>query len=359
LFSEKLKIEQPFATKFFEAALSSSNGKLSHAYMFTGSDSMAQYNLAMRIAKILNCKSFCHCEQSEAIHKPLMNEWIAFPTSLRSSGQALQSPRNDDNDCTCTNCNWIKQNRHPAVITISPIDYCYGNEGGKPKTEITIAQSRYLKQAISTASQYHRVIIFTDAEEGKEQESKAASFWKNYEGELTHPYTDMSEDARESWIPKPLTTKIFDSAPANALLKTIEEPSGKITFFFLTKDKEDMIETIVSRTQAIPVLSQNRETPDLSILENFFKVFPPKNPAEAIAYSERLLEVAKENSCAEEALLIIMQEYMRRLLKANAENKAVSEKIIGNIQKIQQAQDEIANYVNTQAVFDSLMIGLI
>ena len=347
MFSEKLKTEQPFATKFFESALSSknglpaeaeegalpllnavygrqpSNGKLSHAYMFTGSDPMAQYNLAMRIAKILNCQN------------------------------------NASVDCTCTNCNWIKQNRHPAVITISPIDYCYGNEGGKPKTEITIAQSRYLKQALSTASQYHRVIIFTDAEEGKEQESKASALWQNYQGELTHPYTDMSEDARESWIPKPLTTKIFDSAPANALLKTIEEPSGKITFFFLTKDKEDMIETIVSRTQVIPVLSQNRETPDLSILENFFKVFPPKNPAEAIAYSERLLEVAKENSCTEEDLLIMMQEYMRRLLRANAENKVVSEKIIGNIQKIQQAQDEIANYVNTQAVFDSLMLSLI
>jgi len=321
MFSEKLKIEQPFATKFFEAALQPDNGKLSHAYMFTGNDPMAQYNLAMQIAKTLNCQT--------------------------------KSP-----NCTCINCNWIKQNRHPAVITISPIDYCYGNEGGKPKTEITIAQSRYLKQALSTASQYHRVIIFTDATEGKEQENRASALWKSYEGVLTPPYTDIIEETRESWIPKPLTTKIFDSAPANALLKTIEEPSGNITFFFLTKDKEDMIETIVSRTQVVPVFSQNRETPDLSILENFFKVFPPKNNSEAISYSERLLELAKENSCTEEDLLIIMQEYMRRLLKANAENKAISVEIIENIEKIQQAQNQISNYVNTQAVFDSLMIGL-
>ncbi|HBG48597.1 MAG TPA: tRNA preQ1(34) S-adenosylmethionine ribosyltransferase-isomerase QueA [Cyanobacteria bacterium UBA9971] len=34
-----------------------------------------------------------HCEQGT--HQPLINEWIAFPTSLRSSGQALQAPRND------------------------------------------------------------------------------------------------------------------------------------------------------------------------------------------------------------------------------------------------------------------------
>lgn len=344
MFSEKLKTEHPFATKFFEAALDSKNGKLSHAYMLIGNNPMAQYNLAMKIAGVLNCQTrLANSKQGEAA-----DEWIA-------SSQAL---RNDD-VCTCTNCNWIKQNRHPAVITISPIDYCYGNEGGKPKTEITIAQSRYLKQALSTASQYHRVIIFTDAEEGKEQESKASALWEKYKGELAPPCVDMTDDIRENWIPKPLKRNIFDSAAANALLKSIEEPSKNITFFFLTKDKEDMIETIVSRTQVVPVLSQNRETPDLSILENFFKVFPPKNYAEAMTYSERLLEVAKENSCTEEDLLIIMQEYMRRLLKANAENKAVSAKIIKAIEKIQQAQDQITNYVNTQAVFDSLMIGLI
>jgi len=350
LFSKKLKIEQPFATKFFEAALNSENGKFSHAYMFTGSDPMAQYNLAMQIARVLNCQnSYRHCEQSKVIPNSINNEWIA-------SSQASLS---DDNNCTCVNCSWVKQNRHPSVITISPIDYCYGNEGGKPKTEITIAQSRYLKRALSTASQYHRVIIFTDAEEGKEQASKAAALWKNYEGELTPPCIDMSEEMRENWIPKPLTTKVFDSAAANSLLKTIEEPSGNITFFFLTKDKEDMIETIVSRTQVIPMPSRNKETLDLSILENFFKVFPPKNNAEAIAYSERLLELAKENACAEKDLLIIMQEYMRGLLKANAKNKEISVKIIENIEKIQQAQNQITNYVNTQAIFDSLMLGLV
>ena len=322
MFKEKLKTEQPFATKFFEAALNTQNGKLHHAFMFTGSDQLAQYNLVMQIAKILNCQ-------------------------------------NKTLDCTCTNCNWIRQNKHPAVITISPIDYLYGNDDGKSRTVITIGQAKYLKKVLSLASQYHRVIIFTDAEEGKEQETKASALWQIYNDELTPPSLDMNEERRSSWIPMPLTSKILQSESANALLKTIEEPSGNVTFFFLTKDREDMIETIVSRTQVIPVRSQNRETVDLSILENFFKAFPPKSHEEAIAFSERLLEVAKENACSEEDLLIMMQEYMLRLLRANSENKAVSEKIIKNIEKIQQAQNQITNYVNTQAVFDSLMIALI
>ncbi len=322
MFSEKLKNEQPFATRFFEAALNVENNKFCNAYMFIGRDSLAQYNLAIQIAKKLNCKS---------------------------SGK----------NCNCPNCNWISQNRHPAVITISPIDYCYGNDGGKPKTEITIAQARYLKHSISTASQYHRVVIFTNAVEGKEHEAKAEILWKDYKDELSPPYLDMDEEKRISWIPKPLTKKIFDAAPANALLKTIEEPAGNITFFFLTKDKEDMIETIVSRTQVIPVISSNIHKLDISILENFFKVFPPKNSEEALAYSERLLQVAKENSYFEEDLLIVMQEYMRQILRANIENRNLTKKIIKNIEKIQLAQNQLANYVNPQAVFDSLMIGFI
>lgn len=323
MFSEKLKLNQPFATEFFEAALSSGCGRFSHAYMFTGNDPLAQYNLAMQVAKVLNCS------------------------------------KDGSSNCDCVNCNWIRQNRHPAVITVSPIDYLYGNEDGKPKTVITIGQAKYLKQSLSVASQYHRVVIFTDAAEGKEYEVKSADLWQDYVGELTPPSLDVDEEIRLSWIPQPLTAKTLHQESANALLKTIEEPSGNVTFFFLTKDSEDMLQTIVSRTQVVPVRSQYRKIPDISVLENFFKVFPPKNYPEAIGYSERLLEIAKEKALSDEDLLDIMQEYMRLLLRENAENKAVSEKIIQNIRKIHQAQDEISSYVNAQAVFDSLMIGLV
>jgi DNA polymerase III delta prime subunit len=317
MFTEKFKTEQPFATKFFEAALQE---KLAHAYMFTGGDALAQYNLAVQLAKILNCNT--------------------------------KAP-----DCTCTNCSWISQNRHPAVITVSPIDYLYGNDDGKARTVITIGQAKYLKQSLAIASQYHRIIIFTDAVEGKEHAKNAEIAWKNYRETLSPPRLDSSEDERLDWIPQPLTYKVLHQESANALLKTIEEPSSNVTFFFLTKDKEDMLETIVSRTQVVPVASQNKNIPDISILEPFFNVFPPKNAEQSLAFSERLIEVAKENSCEEEELLIMMQEYMRRLLRANAENKVLSEKIIANIQKIQQAQNQISAYVNKQAVFDSLMLS--
>lgn len=324
MYSEKLKSLQPFATKFFEAALSLKNNKFAHAYTFVGGDAMAQYNLAVQTAKILNCTNILE-----------------------------QRP-----DCTCTNCSWIAQNRHPAVITISPIDYLHGNEDGKSKTVITIGQTKYLKQELLKSSQYHRVIIFTDAVEGKENEKNAENLWKNYVGELSPPFLDMSEQKRLDWSPLPLTRKILHSESANALLKTIEEPPPNTTFFFLTKDKENMLETIISRTQVLPVLSNYSETFDLSILEKFFEVFPPKNNYEALTYSDRLLAIAKEHFLSEKDLLVLIQDYLRKILRANASDKAVCAKITDNIQKIEQAQNEIKNYVNKQAVFESLMIAL-
>ncbi len=299
MFNQKLKTEQLFATRFFESALSPENRKLNHAFMFTGSDIKAQYNLALSIAKILNCQKQPH-------------------------------DNNHEETCTCVNCSWIDQKTHPAVITISPIDYLYGNKGEEEKTKITIAQARYLKQALSIASPYHRVIIFTNA----------------------------VENEKTGWAPLPLTRKILHSEPANALLKTIEEPSANITFFFLTKDREDMIETIVSRAQTIPVLSKSRDLPDLNILEDFFRDFPPENYKNALELSEKLIETAKENSCKGEDLLNILLEYMRLLLRRNAENKIACIKIIENIKKIQDAQDKLLNYVSPQAVFDSLMSGI-
>lgn len=47
----------------------------------------------------------------------------------------------------------------------------------------------------------------------------------------------------------------FQEEAANALLKTIEEPPSKTTFFFLTRDKEDLISTIISRSQCFFVPS--------------------------------------------------------------------------------------------------------
>ena len=99
MFNHVIKAKQPFAARFLEFVLTPGKEKLANAYMFTGSSIMDMYFLALETARILNC------------HDKTEN-------------------------CACSSCSWIRQNRHPTVITISPIDYIHANKDGKPKTVI-------------------------------------------------------------------------------------------------------------------------------------------------------------------------------------------------------------------------------
>ena len=326
MFNQKFIKNQPFISKFFQAVLLTPVPRLNHAYMFTGSDILAQYYSVIQIALALNCQT-------------------------KSS------------ECNCISCNWIKQNRHPAVITVSPIDFTFGAEGeySKSSTVIKIAQARYLRKILTTSSQYHRIVIFSDAEAGKESEDQSKLMWKDYEGLISPPHVD--EEERTSWIPKPLTYKVFQSETANALLKTLEEPPANVTFFFLCKDKEDMIDTIVSRCQIMPVLSNYSQTSNLNILEEIMPAFPPQTHKNAIEISEKIIETSKQNSISIDSLLSCLQEYSRLAIRSinttedNHEQKIA--KLIGFVEKTEQAKLQLINYVNPQAVLDGLFLSLV
>jgi len=322
MFNLSLKTKQPFASEFLEAALKPGMEKLANSYLLTGSNNLDMYFLAMETARILNC------------------------------------PEKTEN-CICNNCSWIRQNRHPAVITVSPIDYIHPNKDGKPKTVITIDQARSLKEALNISSQYHRVVIFTDAREGKEYEAKAEQLWREYKEFISPPFLQNSDSLRENWIPQSLTYKTFHSEPANALLKIIEEPPSNITFFFLTKDKQDMLDTIVSRSQAVSLAYNPESSYEIDILEELFCSFPPNNRDNAIMCSEKFIETAKEKSMPLEEMLNILEKYMILQIRQNSDNNNFCINRINSLKKIQKAKTEIKNYVNPQAVMDSLLLGLL
>ncbi|EKE02499.1 MAG: DNA polymerase III subunit delta' [uncultured bacterium] len=324
MFNEKLKARQPIATKFLEAAIKSN--KLNHAYMFTGSDIIEQYYIAMQVGKILNCE----------------NETGA-------------------DDCACTNCSWITQNRHPAVITISPVDYTYGNPDSKGSTVISVNQARYLLNALATSSHYHRVVIFTGAAEGKEYAKKAELLFSDYENILKPPALakDDSEIERSDWIPLPIKYETFNPAAPNSLLKTLEEPNPNVTFFFLTRDKEDMIDTIVSRCQVIPVLAKSSQSTGVNILGDLLNSFPPKTHAEAIYLSEQFVALSKQEAYELEDLLDSLQQYLYQMVKINHDNRPQAEKLINFIERIETTKLKLVNYVTPQAAIDSLFLSFI
>jgi DNA polymerase III gamma/tau subunit len=320
MFENILKEQYPFAVRFFESALSVGSNKLANAFLLTGSDSTAQYMLALNVAKNLNCQT------------PEKAEF-----------------------CDCTSCLWLTQNRHPAVITISPVDYIHMKKGTS-KTVISVEQARFLKNELQISSQYHRVIIFTDAKEGPDWAKEAETAYKNLK--IPFPQNEFDEGER-IWVPYPLQYDVFNDNTSNTLLKTIEEPGDKITFFFLTRDKQDIISTIASRCQCINVSSTSLKSINTDALSDFLKNWPPKNIKEAVCMAEFLAEKSQKEDYKPQELIAIIQEYFKELMRLNADNKNLVLKLTKSIKQAETAKQQIEDYVNLNSALETMFLSMI
>lgn len=301
IFDDSLKAKYPFATKFFEFALSVENNRFAHGFILSGNNIALQYQMALDIAKYLNC------------------------TKDKALG------------CDCINCNWIKNNAHPAVITISPIDYTE-----KERKKISIEQIRNLRNALGVTSPYHRVIIITDA--------------KEIESDLPFAVPRISEGAQRNWAPYPLTQGVFEKAPSNAMLKILEEPPGEVTFFFLTRNKDDLLSTIVSRCQNISLVSKELDNEDLSVAAEFLNGIPYHDEAVVLEVAKKFQEMSKE--IAPEKILDIMQKSVKENLVQNASDRVFVSKSIELLKKLEEAKYQLKSFVQPQNVVESLFFSL-
>ncbi len=116
--------DYPFLMDYFRTGVQSSDKNIAHCILFWGNDIDAQYELALEISRLLNCK---------LDGKP---------------------------DCNCLNCSWIRNNNHPAVLTYSRNDNKPSDDDSK--TLFSINQARMIKNDLAVTSEYHRALIFCD-----------------------------------------------------------------------------------------------------------------------------------------------------------------------------------------------------
>ncbi len=277
----------PFLINYFSKGIENSNKNIAHCILFYGTDIEAQYDLALEIARMLNCTGD---------HTP---------------------------ECQCLNCSWIRANQHPAVLTISKIDNKPPNDDSK--TVISIDQARMIKNDLLVTSEYHRVLIFCD---------------KDKEGNVCG-----------------LNETNFQEPTANALLKTFEEPPSKTTFFFLTKDKSDMISTIISRAQCFFVPSMKEDVRDFSIVKDAIDGYLELNRNEVLDLNDKLLNIAREHEPME--VLIQIQNFMTELLKSNINNRILKIKLISDINAVEKAKKELLLNMNIQTVIENLCFELV
>lgn len=273
--------------KYFNNGINSTGKNIAHCILFYGSDIQAQYDLALEIARMLNCTGD---------HTP---------------------------DCQCLNCKWIRENNHPAVLTISKVDNKPSDDNSK--TVISIDQARMIKNDLLVTSDYHRVLIFCD----KDKEGNVAG----------------------------LNQLNFQADAANALLKTFEEPPSNTTFFFLTKDKSDMITTVVSRAQCFYVPSMQDEDRDFSFVKDAMDGYLELERNEVLDFNDKILDLAK--MIEPQIVFTQMQNYIEFLLKANIDNLSLKVKLIADLKAVEKAKQENRLNINIQTIVETLSFKLI
>ena len=100
-------LNNEFLINYFKKGINENNKNIAQCILFWGNDIDNQYKLATEIARLLNCKI------------------------------------DGNENCNCLNCNWIRENTHPAVLT-------YTKKDNKPsdddtKNVISISQARKIK----------------------------------------------------------------------------------------------------------------------------------------------------------------------------------------------------------------------
>lgn len=278
-----LSDKYPFLTDYFTKALTSKERPLPQSILFYGNDLNAQYTLSKEIARFLNCQ------------------------------------KDKSDDCDCLNCKWINENSHPAVITVSKVDN--KPEDDDSKTVISIKQASMIKEALVTASEFHRVFIFCDRDD---------------DGNISG-----------------LNSTNFQAETANSLLKIIEEPQPGVTFIFLTRYIDDLLSTIISRSQCFFVPSFDRKTCDYSIINGIFDNYWNYERKDVFDISQNLHDLTKEHSVIE--ILDAIQFYILSVIKANPKMTA----LINHIEIIENAKKQAKLGIKSTNIFDDICLSLI
>lgn len=293
-YNNEISKKYPQLLEYFKSGIYDENKNISHCLLFWGPDIQSQCELALDVARLLNCSK-------------------------------------DGNDsCDCLNCKWVREQTHPAVKIYTRLDFKEGSsdeEETKGKKNINIAQAKSIISELSITSDYHRVYIFCDRDE---------------EGNLL-----------------PLNQINFPEATSNALLKTFEEPPKNTTFIFLTKDKSDIISTVVSRAQSFFVPSVVIENQEYNLVENFISNYWTTGRNQVLDFENKMSALIAEHG----AMVVFsqIQNYLLSMIKTNSQNKPLFYKFMDDMKSVEDAKRQISltPAMNIQTVVENLSFKMI
>jgi len=295
-YNNSVEEKYPQIIEYFRSGIYDERKSIGHCLLLWGGDITAQCEIALEIARMLNCKN------------------------------------NGEMDCDCQNCRWIREQTHPAVKIYTRLDFKEASsssddeESSTGKKNITVEQARAIISELAVSSDYHRVYIFCDRDE---------------DGNLL-----------------PINKINFPEVTSNALLKTFEEPPKNTTFIFLTKDKTDVISTVVSRAQSFFIPSFGKEDNNFDIVESLISNYWIFSKNDVLSFEKKLLDLISEN----DAVLVLtqLQNYMVSILSQNFDNKVLFNKIMQDLKYVEDAKRQVSltPAMNIQTVCENLSFKL-
>ncbi len=300
----------PFAFNYFSNFLSlvkEGKREFPQALIFEGADTKNQYLFALELARILNC------EKDGSI------------------------------DCDCINCRWIRNHTHPCVNNVSQIHF--KGENDESRSVISVKQAAEIEKGLSLSSDYHRFFIFFSSKEHKYNEDELSFF------------RELLYDDNINYSIEPLNYQTFNPATLNALLKSIEEPPKRTTFVFLTKSREDILATIVSRCQVFK-LSGEKNKVNYSDILPMIKIYPNITYQNCFDVSDNFQKYIKDENIDLQDVLNMFLEFLKDLLKQNVANSDFVLKINNDIKIVNDAIKYKKANMQDKIVFDTMFLKI-
>ncbi len=311
MISKKLAQNFSFVSDYFTLLLDLNPKKFPQSIVFEGLNPYAQCFFALELARVLNC--------------------------LQDASE----------NCNCLNCRWIRENKHPAVNFVSQLHYKGVSDDSK--TVISVPQVKDIEKSLREKSDYHRFFIFFDAKPIPLNECALSSI-ERYSPVGYNIFPDSS------WTLGHINAKTFSPLTPNILLKCVEEPPQGTTFVFLTKNRADLINTIVSRSQCfkLPFVAKKLELCDI---KEIFHKYPNINFEDAFLISDKLQNYVKDNEITADFLLDLILAYFVNELQISNEDNYIS-KLQNDINLLSEARKYLNASISQKNVFDTLLLKI-
>jgi len=284
--------------------------RLSHAYLLTGRAQIDKREIARYLACFLNC---AHLAAGNAEQVCTLKVDTDAPAPLQNTG-------------FCQNCRWIWQGKHPqAWLTLA-------NETSR-SGKISVEKARNLSGELAKESQFVRVVVVEEAGEGT-----------------------------------------FHRPAANALLKTIEDPKVSCVFMLFANASEDVLPTVVSRCQLLPLrttesLGLSLKNPDLSkygceavdmakdLIEKYIHRHDANSLSRIIDFNKALTELFTDEFTPSDAVDLLVGVDLHRLADRAITEPALSGYAKQLVTLAEATKEQLEHYVSPKAAIETFTVS--